>query len=79
LIDDLVFLAVPGMDAVVRWRGRQERDRPPEHRMSSARIAEFVAHYERLTRWMLAEMPAIAHLTGVLDDSHKLVELTQRR
>lgn len=79
LIDDLVFLAVPGMDAVVRWRGRQERDRPPEHRMSSAQIAEFVAHYERLTRWMLAEMPAIAHLTGVLDDSHKLVELTQRR
>ncbi len=79
LIDDLVFLAVPDMEAVVRWRGDQELERLPEQRMARAQIAEFVAHYERLTRWMLAEMPAIAHLTGLLDDSHNLIELTQRR
>jgi D-glycerate 3-kinase len=79
LVDELIFLAVPGMDAVLRWRGQQELERPAELRMASAQIAEFVAHYERLTRWMLAEMPAIAHLTGVLDDSHNLIELTQRR
>ena len=79
LVDELIFLAVPGMDAVLRWRGQQELERPPELRMASAQIAEFVAHYERLTRWMLAEMPAIAHLTGTLDESHNLVELTQRR
>ena len=79
LVDELIFLAVPDMDAVLRWRGHQELERPPELRMASAQIAEFVAHYERLTRWMQAEMPAIAHLTGTLDESHNLVELTQRR
>jgi D-glycerate 3-kinase len=35
--------------------------------MSEAEIAHFVAHYERLTRWILAEMPARADWVVTLD------------
>jgi D-glycerate 3-kinase len=31
--------------------------------MSPAEVARFVAHYERLTRWILDEMPARADWT----------------
>jgi D-glycerate 3-kinase len=35
--------------------------------MEEAEIARFVAHYERLTRWILAEMPARADWVVTLD------------
>jgi D-glycerate 3-kinase len=35
--------------------------------MSEAEIARFVGHYERLTRWILAEMPARADWVVTLD------------
>jgi len=78
LIDDLIFLAVPNLQAVQRWRGQQEAQRAVGSRMSEREIAEFVAHYERLTCWMLAEMPAIADVVGVLGEAHDLVGLTRR-
>jgi D-glycerate 3-kinase len=67
-LDRLVLLAAPGFEVVAGWRAEQEakltartgRGLPP------AEIARFVAHYERLTRWILAEMPARADLTIAL-------------
>ena len=35
--------------------------------MAAADIPRFVAHYERLTRWILAEMPARADWVVTLD------------
>jgi len=60
--DALVLLQAPGFEVVAGWRAQQEarlRERTGGG-MDAAQIARFVAHYERLTRWILEEMPARA-------------------
>jgi D-glycerate 3-kinase len=62
LIDRLALLQPPSFEVVAGWREEQEaklrartgRGQSPDE------IARFVAHYERLTRWILEEMPARA-------------------
>lgn len=61
-LDRLVLLQAPGFEAVAAWREEQEaklRARTGRG-MAPDQIARFVAHYERLTRWILQEMPARA-------------------
>nr|WP_237392382.1 kinase [Aurantiacibacter rhizosphaerae] len=64
-IDLLVMLKVEGFDAVRRNRALQEeklRAANPDatQTMDDAALERFCAHYERLTRHMLEEMPARA-------------------
>jgi len=54
-IDELVLLAAPGFDAVYGWRLQQERK-------LRERLARFIQLFERLTRYILAEMPGRAHV-----------------
>ena len=75
-IDRLVLLAAPGFEVVHRWRSEQERDLasragPDDRVMSEAEIARFIAHYERITRAILAEMPARADLLVRLDEDRR--------
>ena len=81
-IDRLILLAAPGFEIVARWRAEQEaalrqaldaRGRGTAGLMNGPAIARFVAHYERLTRWILAEMPARAHLVLRLDADRNLL------
>lgn len=61
-IERLVLLQAPGFEVVAGWRAEQEaklRARTGGG-MGPDEIARFVAHYERLTRWILQEMPARA-------------------
>lgn len=63
-LDLLILLAAPGFGIVQSWRAEQEealRDRGGG--MSDGEIARFIQHYERLTRHILAGMPAYADLT----------------
>ena len=71
-LDRLIFLSVPNLDAVVRWRLQQESERPPELRLDEATVAHFVAHYERLTRWMLDDLPQRADVIVELDEGHRV-------
>jgi D-glycerate 3-kinase len=59
---DLVLLQAPSFEAVLAWRQEQERKlrEATGAGMSDAEVVRFVAHYERLTRWILAEMPGRA-------------------
>ena len=75
-IDRLVLLAAPGFEVVRDWRTQQERDllrmlekagKTGAKVMSDAQIAQFIQHYERLTRYILSEMPERAALTLRLD------------
>jgi D-glycerate 3-kinase len=71
----LVLLAAPSFEVVQRWRGEQEqRLREKLQReggdatrvMDDAAIARFIAHYERVTRQILQEMPLRAdHLISL--------------
>jgi D-glycerate 3-kinase len=68
-LSPLVLLQAPSFEVVHAWRGEQERKlRERLEReggdtsrvMDDAGIARFIAHYERVTRHILAEMPARA-------------------
>lgn len=65
-IDILLFLAAPSFDCVYKWRGLQEKKLARTKRgnavMDSKALENFIMHYERLTRWMLKEMPARADI-----------------
>ncbi|HEY9234233.1 MAG TPA: kinase [Phenylobacterium sp.] len=81
-IDHLVLLQAPGFEAVLGWRLEQERKlrerlaregRDLARVMSDEQVRAFVQHYERLTRWILAEMPGRADMVVPLDAARRPV------
>jgi len=61
-LDRLVLLQAPGFEVVRGWRTEQEaklRARTGGG-MTDAEVGQFIQYYERLTRWILEEMPARA-------------------
>jgi len=64
-VDFTVLLAAPGWEVVAAWREQQEaelRATGAARAMDAAAVQRFIQHYERLTRWILAEMPLRADL-----------------
>lgn len=75
-LDRLVYLRPPSFDVVLQWRCQQERAYQASEAaaraaaaMTDAEVARFIAHYERLTRWIMDEMPDRADATIQLDES----------
>lgn len=68
-IDFLTLLAAPAWDVVLNWRMEQERGLQKQggaefgSAMDVDEVARFIQHYERLTRYILEEMPGRADLT----------------
>jgi D-glycerate 3-kinase len=81
-IDRLVLLAAPGFGVVHQWRLEQERELassvPDAEPMDEAAIARFISHYERLTRYILNEMPARADLVIRLDEERRPASIDTR-
>lgn len=89
LLDVLLMLKVPSMDAVFEWRSLQEQklaervryfsdtQQPTDHLriMNEDQIKRFIQHYERLTRHMLDEMPGRADITMMLNENHKISDI----
>jgi len=81
LFDPIGFQALllaPGFDVILGWRRQQEHALIARggKGQSDAELAVFIQYYERLTRWMAAEMSARADLVARLDEDRKVVELT---
>jgi len=72
-LDALVMLRIPSFDKVFEWRELQEQTLPAELRMDTTELRDFIMHFERLTRHMLARMPGYADTVIDLDDSHRMV------
>lgn len=68
-LHDLILLEAPSFEVVAGWRAEQEAKLRANGTggMDGAEIARFVSHYERLTRWILAEMPQRADWVITLD------------
>ncbi len=82
-IDVLVLLAAPSFDVVFDWRWQQEtelRERVGSEApglMDAAGVARFIQHYERLTRHILAEMPARADLVVRLAQDRSVLAINR--
>lgn len=75
-----VLLRAPGFEVVLEWRREQERrlrarlareGGDAARTMSDDQVADFIAHYERLTRWILEEMPGRADIVIELDAARR--------
>lgn len=89
LLDLLVMLKVPSMDAVFEWRSLQEKklaervkyiydtQQPTDHLkiMTESQIKRFIQHYERLTRHMLESLSDSADVTLLLNQNHKIYNI----
>jgi D-glycerate 3-kinase len=75
-LHELTFLQAPSFEVVQGWRQEQEHKLIARtgSGMSDAEIARFIAHYERLTRWLLAEMPDRARLVFPLAEDRRPIE-----
>jgi len=83
-VDDLVLLKAPSFEVVYEWRAEQERKLrerlereggDTSRLMDEAMLRDFIAHYERLTRHILTEMPARADIVIDLDAQRRPVGL----
>ena len=83
-IDYLVMLKAPSFDAVFQWRSEQEeRLRQSNIHLSEksaimdeSQLLYFIRHYERLTRWMLKEMPQRVDCLFELNEDHCVIDKT---
>ncbi len=76
LLDVLIVLQAPGLEAVRRWRFEQEEklretaSAGAPGLMDQQQLDRFMQHYERLTRANLKMLPELADVVLELDDAH---------
>lgn len=81
-LDMLIMLKVPDMASVLEWRSEQEQKLAKtttlsDHKiMDSSALKRFIMHYERLTRYMLKEMPNRADIVCELNSEHLFENVT---
>lgn len=77
-IDAQVFLSAPDFSVVSGWRAQQERDIAGQGSavMDEAGIARFVQFYQRITEWMIEDMPARADLVARLGRNREVLSIT---
>ena len=78
-IDQLILLAAPSWEVVAQWREQQEAELRAQTSgtgvMTPAEVLRFIQHYERLTRWILAEMPERADVVVRLGEQREVLEI----
>ncbi len=84
LIDYLIMLKVPDMEAVLEWRGQQEKGNKtsaaghgPDRSLDEKTLKRFIQHYERLTRQALEAMPGWANLIISLNPQHQVADIQE--
>jgi D-glycerate 3-kinase len=86
-LDVLALLKAPSFEVVYGWRSLQEEKLAERVRregltgtrlMAAAEIRRFLMFYQRLTEWILEEMPARADILMPLDEDHRLLGISFR-
>ncbi|MCY4094062.1 MAG: kinase [Gammaproteobacteria bacterium] len=77
-LDSLVYLRVPDLESVKRWRLQQEQDRTPTQRKDREWVSHFVQHYQRITEWMFVDAGDRADVVVELNQNHRVAALTLR-
>ncbi len=76
LIDKLIFLKVPSLKYVFRWRLLQEKKLritgKGNKTMNDKQVENFVMYYERITKHMLKTLPKTANTVISIDEKHRL-------
>lgn len=77
-IDYRLMLKAPSMEAIFEWRSLQEQKlaekvgSEAKGLMNAQQIRRFIQHYQRLTEWLLQEMPDRADTVLLLSSDHSV-------
>ena len=80
LLEGLILLKAPRFEKVYQWRWEQEQklkqslvgSSQPDQTMNDEELVRFIHHYERLTRFNLAVLPAKSDIVLFLDETHQI-------
>ena len=75
LLHCIVYLQVPSLEAVVRWRLQQENSNPADLRRGKEWVERFVEYFQRITESMLRQAPEYADVVVKLDEDHSVEDL----
>lgn len=81
-IDLLILLAAPNWEIVARWRDQAEEPLRRTHAVEAltpAALTRFLQHYERLTRWIMVEMPTRADAVVRLGEAREVLSIGANR
>lgn len=88
LLDRTIMLKAPSFNQILEWRMEQENklriqskslaDASQHHYMSTNELKHFIAHYERLTKWMLNDMPTHADIILEFNKNRLLKQLVSK-
>ncbi len=83
-LDRLLMLEVPSFECVLGWRTQQEAEliadleaqgKDRALAMTPPQIERFIAHYERLTRHMLGDLPGRADAVVQVAQDHRMLDV----
>lgn len=84
-IDYRLMLKAPSMEAIFEWRSLQEQKLAEKvgsdagGLMNAEQIKRFIQHYQRLTEWLLQEMPERADTVLLLSADHTVQSSTSKQ
>lgn len=78
-VDYFLFFKAPSIDAILDWRLQQEQtvNQGPRS-MSKSALQRFISHYQRITEWMLIDVPSRANVVVELNADHTIANVIER-
>ena len=78
--DKLIYFNAPSFSYVSNWRLKQEKktkkNKKSKQGMSKNEIAEFIQHYEKITKWMMKVLPIKADLTVYINKNQNITKIS---
>ena len=77
--DKTIYLQPPSFESVLKWRYAQEKNNAKKTKaknfMSKNATKTFISYYEKLTKWMIQNMPANADMLIKVDKNQKIKKI----
>ena len=78
--DKLIYFNAPDFSCVSNWRLKQEENmkitKNSKQGMDKKEIAEFIQHYEKITKWMMKVLPIKADLTAYINTNQNIKKIS---
>ena len=79
--NSIIYIKAPSFAHVLSWRIKQENflrklsKKDKSSGMSPIEIRNFIQHYEKITKWMLKKMPALANIVLYVNKDQKILKI----
>ena len=79
--NSVIYIKAPSFKHVLSWRIKQEKflrklsKKDKSSGMSPKEIERFIQHYEKITKWMLKKMPALANIVLYVNKDQKILKI----